>query len=148
MDQPLGNAVGNMIEVREAIDTLMGKGPDDFVELCLTLGSEMVVAGKKASNSDAAREMLIQKIQSGEALHKLAGFIKAQGGDSKYVYEPDRFVYGNITASVFAQQEGFVSHIDCDEIGICSLLLGGGRKQKRVKIYLSVFIFTKRLEIT
>ena len=85
--------------------------------------------------------MLIQKIQSGEALHKLAGFIKAQGGDSKYVYEPDRFVYGNITASVYAQQEGFVSHIDCDEIGICSLLLGGGRETKESEIDLSVGLY-------
>lgn len=144
MDQPLGNAVGNMIEVREAIDTLMGKGPDDFVELCLTLGSEMVVAGKKASNSDAAREMLLQKIKTGEALHKLACFVKAQGGDSRYVYEPDRFVYGNITASVYAQQEGFVSHIDCDEIGICSLLLGGGRETKESEIDLSVGLYLNK----
>lgn len=141
MDQPLGNAVGNMIEVREAIDTLMGRGPEDFVELCLTLGSEMVVAGQKAKSQDEARGMLIEKIRSGEALKRLAAFVKAQGGDERYVYEPDRFVYAPIRVDVTAQTEGYIAHIDCDEVGICSLLLGGGRETKESVIDLSVGLY-------
>lgn len=138
MDQPLGFAVGNALEVCEAIETLKGKGPDDFVELCLTLGAEMVVAGGRASSQEEAREMLIKKIEDGSALKKLAEFVEAQGGDSSYVYEPEKLPVAAMIKEVKAETSGWISHIDCDEVGICSLILGGGRETKESAIDLSV----------
>ena len=138
MDEPLGYAIGNALEVREAIDTLKGKGPEDFLELCLTLGSFMVLAGKKAENEDEAREMLLEKIENGSALEKLAQFVKAQGGDESFVYEPERLPRASMEKTVTAACDGFISHIDCDQVGICSLILGGGRETKDSVIDLSV----------
>lgn len=138
MDQPLGRAVGNALEVREAIDTLKGKGPEDFLKLCLTLGAEMVVAGKKAENAEQAQEMLLQKIEDGSALLKLAQFVEAQGGDAAYVYEPERLPAAKLLYEVKAGRDGYISHIDCDKVGICSLILGGGRETKESSIDLSV----------
>ncbi|MCR4618103.1 MAG: pyrimidine-nucleoside phosphorylase [Lachnospiraceae bacterium] len=141
MDQPLGRAVGNAIEVREAIDTLMGKGPDDFTELVLTLGSQMLLLGGICDSKDRAREMLLNTIKSGEALNKLAGFVEAQGGDKSYVYEPDKLILAPIKKEIYAPSEGYIKHIDCDEIGICSLMLGGGRETKESEIDLSVGLY-------
>lgn len=138
MDEPLGYAVGNALEVKEAIDTLKGKGPEDFVKLCLTLGTMMVLAGRMAKSEDEAREMLQKKIEDGSALKKLAQFVKAQGGDESYVYEPERLPLASMEKTVTAACDGFVSHIDCDEAGICSLILGGGREKKDSVIDLSV----------
>ena len=138
MDEPLGYAIGNALEVREAIDTLKGKGPDDFLELCLTLGTFMVLAGKKAENEDEAREMMLEKIENGSALEKLAQFVKAQGGDESFVYEPERLPRASMEKTVTAARDGFISHIDCDQVGICSLILGGGRETKDSVIDLSV----------
>ncbi len=138
MDQPLGYAVGNALEVKEAIDTLNGKGPEDFLELCLTLGASMVLAGKKAENEEEAREMLLEKIENGSALRKLAQFVKAQGGDESFVFEPERLPQASMEKTVTAARDGFISHIDCDEVGICSLILGGGRETKESDIDLSV----------
>lgn len=138
MDEPLGYAIGNALEVKEAIDTLNGKGPEDFLELCLTLGTFMVLAGKKAENEDEAREMLLEKIENGSALEKLAQFVKAQGGDSSFVYEPERLPRASMEKTVTAAHDGFISRIDCDQVGICSLILGGGRETKDSVIDLSV----------
>lgn len=138
MDQPLGYAVGNALEVREAIETLMGRGPEDFVELCLTLGSRMLMAGGKAEDEKTAVRLLKQAIEDGSALRKLAEFVEAQGGDSETVYHPERLPKAAIQRPVPAPEEGFVSHMECDEIGICSLILGGGRETKESKIDLSV----------
>ena len=138
MDEPLGYAIGNALEVREAIDTLKGKGPEDFLELCLTLGTFMVLAGKKAENEDEAREMLLEKIENGSALEKLAQFVKAQGGDESFVYEPERLPRASMEKTVTASCDGFISRIDCDQVGICSLILGGGRETKDSVIDLSV----------
>ena len=138
MDQPLGFAVGNALEVREAIDTLQGNGPKDFVELCLTLGSHMVVAAQKAQNVDEARKMLEKVIEDGSALDKLAEFIEAQGGDKELVYHPDKLPFSSIIEEIPSPTEGYIEHIECDEIGICSLILGGGRETKESEIDLSV----------
>ena len=138
MDQPLGLAVGNAIEVREAIDTLNGKGPEDFTELVYTLGSRMLVLGGKAENEEEARAKLEEAVTGGYALEKLAQFVKAQGGDEKYVYEPDRLVLAPVRKEILADRDGYIGHIDCDEIGICSLMLGGGRETKESVIDLSV----------
>ena len=138
MDQPLGFAVGNALEVREAIDTLRGNGPEDFVELCLTLGSYMVVAAQKAQNVKEARVMLEKVIEDGSALDKLAEFIEAQGGDKELVYHPDKLPTASIIEEIQSPMEGYIEHIECDEIGICSLILGGGRETKESDIDLSV----------
>ncbi len=138
MDQPLGLAVGNAIEVREAIDTLNGKGPEDFTELVYTLGSRMLMLGGKAGDEADARQKLEKAVSDGSALNKLAQFVSAQGGDDKYVYEPDRLKLASKVTGITAPEDGYVSHIDCDEIGICSLMLGGGRETKESEIDLSV----------
>lgn len=144
MDEPLGYAVGNALEVKEAIDTLKGNGPEDFVELCLTLGSYMVVAAQKAQNTEEARVMLEQVIEDGSALDKLAAFIEAQGGDKDMVYHPEKLPLAAIVEEIPSPVEGYVERIQCDEIGICSLILGGGRETKESEIDLSVGLVLKK----
>lgn len=138
MDQPLGYAVGNILEAREAIDTLMGRGPEDFTKLCLTLGSYMLVAGKKADSREAAGEMLEEVLQNGSALDKLAAFVEAQGGDRQLVYHPENFARAAFIEEIASPADGYIQKIACDEIGICSLILGGGRETKESTIDLSV----------
>ena len=138
MDQPLGYAVGNALEVKEAIDTLEGHGPSDFVELCLTLGSRMLLVGGKAGTEEEARGMLKEGIDSGRALKKLAEFVEAQGGDSRAVYDTELLPKAQLVQPVPAPVSGYVSRIICDEVGICSLMLGGGRETKESVIDLSV----------
>lgn len=144
MDQPLGYAVGNALEVKEAIDTLKGNGPADFVELCLTLGSYMVELGGMASDEKEARKMLEQTIEDGTALDKLAEFIEAQGGDPKAVYDTDLLPKAEYIEEIASPGEGYVNKIVCDEIGICSLILGGGRETKESDIDLSVGLVIKK----
>ena len=138
MDQPLGRAVGNALEVEEAIATLRGEGPTDFTELCMTLGSYMLVAGDAASDEADARKRLHQVIEDGSALKKLAEFVQAQGGDPRAVYDTTLLPGASIVEDIISVQDGYVSKIDCDEIGICSLILGGGRETKDSVIDLSV----------
>ena len=144
MDQPLGRAVGNALEVKEAIATLQGQGPEDFMELCLTLGSQMLLAGGKAQTTEEARQKLEAVIADGSALKKLASFVEAQGGDSAAVYDPELLPKATIIQPVPAPQSGFVQQIACDEIGICSLLLGGGRETKESEIDLSVGLILEK----
>ena len=144
MDEPLGFAVGNALEVKEAIDTLKGKGPKDFVELCLTLGSYMVVAAQKAQSIEEARGMLEKVIEDGSALDKLAAFIEAQGGDKEMVYHPEKLPLASMIEEIPSPVEGYIKHIECDEIGICSLILGGGRETKESEIDLSVGLVLKK----
>ena len=138
MDQPLGRAVGNALEVREAIETLQGGGPEDFRELCLVLGSQMLMAGEKARSREEAEKMLKGVIQDGSALEKLAQFVEAQGGNPQAVYRPELLPRADIVKTVPAPVSGYVSHIACDEVGICSLILGGGRETKESRVDLSV----------
>lgn len=144
MDQPLGYAVGNALEVREAIETLKGNGPEDFVELCMTLGSYMLVAGGKAADQEAAERILREVIANGSALEKLAEFVAAQGGDRELVYHPDRLPQASIAQEIESPMDGYIQRIVCDEIGICSLLLGGGRETKESEIDLSVGLVLHR----
>ena len=138
MDQPLGYAVGNALEVKEAIATLQGKGPADFVELCLTLGSRMLIAGGKAETVEEAQEKLRKVIADGSALKKLAEFVEAQGGNADAVYDAELLPEAKIVRPIPAPVSGYINHITCDEVGICSLLLGGGRETKESEIDLSV----------
>lgn len=138
MDQPLGYAIGNALEVKEAIETLSGKGCKDLLELCLVLGSYMLLAAEKAGSLEEARKQLMDKINSGEALQKLAEFVEAQGGNKDAVYDTTLLPQASRQIEVLSQTEGYISHIICDEIGICSLILGGGRETKESIIDLSV----------
>lgn len=144
MDQPLGFAVGNALEVKEAIDTLKGNGPADFVELCLALGSRMVVAGGKAKDTKEAEKMLKQVIADGSALEKLKQFVEAQGGDARAISDTDLLPRAKYREEILSLEEGYVKHIVCDEVGICSLMLGGGRETKESSIDLSVGLVLKK----
>lgn len=138
MDQPLGRAVGNALEVKEAIDTLRGQGPEDFMELCMTLGSRMLIVGGRAGDEREARDMLERAVASGAALDKLAALVKAQGGDPAAVYDTDLLPAAAHVEPIRACTDGYIRRIQCDEIGVCSLLLGGGRETKDSRIDLSV----------
>ena len=138
MDQPLGYAVGNALEVKEAIDTLKGNGPEDFTKLCFTLGSYMLIAGEIAKNREEAYAMLKNAIDSGNAYDKFVEFIGAQGGNVEQVHNPQLLPKATKEVPVFADKEGYVEKIICDEVGICSLILGGGRENKESEIDLSV----------
>lgn len=144
MDQPLGNAVGNALEVKEAIDTLKGNGPADFTELCYTLGTFMLMMGGRAQTEEQGRNMLRQVISDGSALDKMAQFIKAQGGEERMVYKPELLPEAKLIEPVCAMEEGWVERLVCDETGICSLILGGGRETKESVIDLSVGIILKK----
>lgn len=140
MDQPLGRNVGNAMEVEEAIDTLRGQGPEDLKELCLTLGSYMVTFAGKAGSSEEARQMLTDAISSGKALDKFAEFVKAQGGNSDEVYHPEKLPHAENRMTIKAESDGYISSIMSEDVGIASLLLGGGRTSKDDVIDLSVGI--------
>lgn len=144
MDQPLGCAVGNALEVEEAIATLQGKGPADFTELCMTLGSLMLLAGEKAATQEEAHKMLQQVMEDGSALKKLAEFVEAQGGNPEMVYHPEMLPKACLQEMLCAPCEGYIQKIVCDEVGICSLILGGGRETKESVIDLSVGIILKK----
>lgn len=144
MDQPLGRAVGNALEVKEAIETLKGNGPDDFLNLCLTLGAQMLILGGKEEEEKTARERLLRTIEDGSALAKLAEFVEAQGGNPKAVYNTDMLPKADIQYDWKAESDGYISNIACDEVGVCSLLLGGGRETKESVIDLSVGIVLQK----
>ena len=144
MDQPLGMAVGNALEVKEAIATLRGEGPKDFTELCMVLGSQMLMAGGKALSVEQARAALTKVIEDGSALRKLSEFVEAQGGDPTAVTDPSLLPKASMVVPVCADRDGFVGQIACEDVGICSLLLGGGRETKESKIDLSVGILLEK----
>ena len=138
MNQPLGFAVGNALEVKEAIDTLNGHGPEDLTELCLTLGSHMVHLAKKADSIDEARAMLVEAIESGRALETFKIFVEGQDGDSSVIDQPDLLPQAKMTKDIIAQTSGYVQEIVADEIGIAAGMLGAGRMTKESEIDLAV----------
>ncbi len=140
MDQPLGNAVGNSLEVKEAILALNGLGPKDLMEVVYALGAEMVLAAGKADTKEGAEELLKQTIQKKTALDKLAEFVEAQGGERRYVYQPELLPAAGIQMQVINTETGYVGGIQAEEIGLASLILGGGRVTKDSPIDLSVGI--------
>src|SRR5699024_3071642 len=146
MSQPLGYAVGNALEVKEAIATLNGQGPADLTELCLTLASKMVYLAKKADTIEQAREKLEATIESGRAIEKFKTLIASQKGDDSIVDQPDKLPTATYTIDVTATETGYVSEIVADEIGIAASMLGAGRMTKDEEIDLSVgVILTKKV---
>lgn len=144
MDEPLGYAVGNAIEVKEAIDTLNGHGPADLLELCLTIGSLMAIGTGKAGSTEEARRLLIEKLDDGSALKKFAEFVEAQGGDSAPVFNTELLPQASIVREVTSPVDGYVSHIESDRVGISAMKLGGGRETKESEIDLSAGILINK----
>ncbi len=138
MNQPLGYAIGNALEVKEAIDTLQGKGPKDLQELCLTLGSRMVYLGEQAESIEEAREKLIDVMNSGKAIDTFKTFLDAQGGDVSVVDDPNKLPKAAYTFEIEAKQSGYISEITANEIGIAASILGAGRVTKESEIDLAV----------
>lgn len=141
MDQPLGRAIGNALEVEEAIETLKGNGPEDLYELCMTLGSQMLILAKVVENEAKAREKLEKVIENGAALEKMKEFVKQQGGNSEAVDDPTLLPQAKDVVEVKSPKEGFIKHIEADEVGMSALILGAGRETIDSKVDLSVGIY-------
>ena len=144
MDQPLGRAVGNSLEVREAIDTLRGEGPADFKEVVFALGSQMLMLAGRAADEKEARALMEGVIQDGSALDKFAQFVRAQGGDAAPVYDTSLLPVAGKTLAVTAKESGYVHRILAEDIGIACMTLGGGRETKESAIDLSVGIILEK----
>jgi pyrimidine-nucleoside phosphorylase len=140
MDEPLGFAVGNVLEVIEAIDTLKGEGPKDLTDLCLELGAHMLVLGGKASDIEDAKRTLEDLIDSGKALEKLKELIAAQGGNPEFIENYEMFKKASIVKDIYLEDEGFIQKIESEEVGKAALVLGAGRETKESEIDLAVGI--------
>lgn len=138
MNQPLGFAIGNALEVKEAIETLSGNGPKDLEELVLQLASHMVVLAKKAANTEQAYAQLKEKLQNGEALQKFKEFVAAQGGDTSQIENPELLPTASSVIPVTATEAGYVEKIDALSIGIAAMKLGAGRATKEDTIDMGV----------
>lgn len=138
MDQPLGAAVGNALEVKEAIAVLKGEGPKDVLELCLELGSYMLLGAGQAETKQEARDMLEKTITDGRALEKFADFVEAQGGKREEVYHPELLPKAPVIEEFLSPEEDFVSAMHTQDVGKTVLILGGGRETKESSIDLSV----------
>lgn len=140
MEQPLGNAIGNALEVQEAINTLKGQGPKDLTELSLELASHMVVLAKKANTIKEAKERLHENLHNGKAIEKFQAFIKAQGGDDRVIHDPSKLPQAKYIIPIYAEKSGYISKLVADEIGKAAMMLGAGRQTKESVIDLAVGI--------
>lgn len=138
MDEPLGNAVGNTLEVMEAIDALQGNGPKDLMEVVYTLGSQMLLMANAADNEEKARTLLESTISDGSAFQTFCKFVEIQGGNPKDCLHMKDLLDVSYTEEVYLDSDGFVSSIDAQKIGHASMLMGGGRANKEDVIDLSV----------
>ena len=130
MNQPLGRAVGNALEVKEAIDTLQNRGPEDFEEHCLVLTSHMLALGGTAKNAREGRKLAEENLASGAAWEKFKTLIEIQGGDAGYLDHPDRFPSAPFIETLSSPQSGYLSRIDARTVGETSVDLGAGRAKK------------------
>ncbi|KIQ94388.1 Pyrimidine-nucleoside phosphorylase [Anoxybacillus thermarum] len=144
MSQPLGYAIGNALEVKEAIDTLKGEGPEDLQELCLVLGSHMVYLAEKASSLEEARHMLEKAMKDGSALETFKTFLAAQGGDASVVDDPSKLPQAKYVIELEAKEDGYVSEIVADAVGTAAMWLGAGRATKESTIDLAVGLVLRK----
>ncbi|MBC8588405.1 pyrimidine-nucleoside phosphorylase [Paratissierella segnis] len=128
MDEPLGNAIGNALEVKEAIETLQGNGPKDLYELCMTLGTKLLILAERVDNEAEARKLLEESINSKKAYNKLLEMVEEQGGDVKYIQNPNLLPKTKYVMEIKSKTSGFVRSINAEEIGKCVLSLGAGRE--------------------
>jgi pyrimidine-nucleoside phosphorylase len=144
MEQPLGFAVGNILEVKEAIAALNGKGPVYLMEECYTLGAWMLVLGGKASDEDEARAALQNSIASGAALAKFREMVEAQDGDFSYIEQPEKFPKASIVEEAAAEKPGYIHSINTEGVGMASMSLGAGRMKKEDPIDYSAGIMLNK----
>lgn len=138
MNQPLGMAIGNSLEVIEAINTLNGKGPKDLEELCLQLGSTMLVQAKLYEDENKAYQDLKKVMYNGQGLEKLKQMVKAQGGDVSYIENIDKFKKANVMIELSSRQTGYIQTLEAKSLGVVTMKLGGGRMTKDENIDHSV----------
>ncbi|MDI6784477.1 MAG: thymidine phosphorylase [bacterium] len=144
MNQPLGNAVGNAVEVQECIDLLKGQGPADLVEITVALGGYMLYLGKVVLNPEAGKKKIIELIQSGKGLEKFIEMVEEQGGDPSIVENPNRLPQAKKRKDILAPKSGFVQKVDAYSIGTASVNLGAGRKELGATIDPAVGIIIKK----
>ena len=140
MDQPLGYAIGNSLEVIEAIELLKGNGPKDLLELTLTIGSNMLLCAKMAESEEEARKMLMENIKNGKGLEKLKDFVKAQGGDISPIDDYSKFPQAKYVEKVTSPVDGYITKIHAEAFGLIAMELGAGRATKESEIDLAVGI--------
>lgn len=140
MENPLGKAVGNILEVKEAIDTLSGKGPDDLTQLCLNLGVSMLLMSGKVKNEDDAKSLLIESLQAGKALSKFKEWISFQKGDTSLIDHPDLFPESSVKIPLSAWADGYVQKISALNIGLAAVSTGAGRTTKTSPVDLTAGI--------
>jgi pyrimidine-nucleoside phosphorylase len=127
MNQPLGKAVGNNLEIKEVIETLKGNGPKDLEEICLSSGAILLTQAELFKNTEDAKKALIENIKNGKAFEKFKEFVKAQGGDIDYIDHPEKFPVSKNLIEIKSENEGYIKTIDALAIGLGSCHLGGGR---------------------
>ena len=129
MNQPLGKAVGNSLEIKEVIETLKGNGPKDLEDICLSSGAILLVQAELFKNTEDARKALVENIKNGKAFEKFKEFVKAQGGDVEYIDHPEKFPVSKNLIEIKSDDEGYIKTIDALAIGLGSCHLGGGREK-------------------
>jgi pyrimidine-nucleoside phosphorylase len=127
MNQPLGKAVGNSLEIKEVIETLKGNGPKDLEEICLSSGAILLTQAELFKTTEDARKALVENIKNGKAFEKFKEFVKAQGGDVEYIDHPEKFPVSKNLIEIKSESEGYIKTIDALAIGLGSCHLGGGR---------------------
>ena len=144
MSQPLGLAIGNSLEIKEAIDALNGQGPEDLMQMVYVLGSQMVVLAKKAETLEEARKMLEEAIQSGAAIEKFKVMVRNQGGDASVIDHPEKLPQAKYIIDLPAKKSGVVSEMVADQLGIAAMILGAGRRTKEDQIDFSVGLMLRK----
>ena len=144
MSEPLGKAVGNALEVKEAIAALHGEGPEDLMELCYTAGSIMLQQAKVFKTKEEGRKALVECIKNGKAFEKFCLMIEAQGGDLSYILHPEKFELAKHIIDIKAEQDGYVKELEALEIGVSSMKLGGGRETLEDVIDMSAGIILNK----
>lgn len=144
MDQPLGYAVGNNLEIKEVIETLHNRGPKDLTKLCLDSGSIMLVQAKLFHDKKEARKALLKNLKNGKAFEKFVEFVKAQKGDTSYILDPSKFEVAKNIIPIYSNKEGVIKRIDALTIGKSSMKLGGGRERIEDTIDMSAGIILNK----
>lgn len=146
MDEPLGHAIGNNLEVKEAIETLKGNGPEDLREVCLALAGMMLALGREGLSYEDGKKLAEEALDSGAAYEKFTAMVEGQGGDISYIEDPGKFVQSACQRELAARGDGYISHMDTEGIGITAGILGAGRETKESEIdYSAGIIMRKKL---